>query len=333
MIFKQGDAPFIRREETVSSMMRDMITALLLLMVLPVVYTGFRVVTITLVTVLACVAGEVVFSLIAAREISTSDYSPIVTGMIIAMLMPVNAPLWLPVVAGLFAILVAKGPFGTTGNTPFNPAAAGVAFVTLCWPDKIFGYFDTAQKVSLPLFADCSVKLAKSSAAVLKDGLKPDLFPFQMLWNQMAGPIGTTAALVIAACGLYIFLKRAASWQITVCFLGAAAAYAALFPRIQCSALTSVKYELLSGSLLFCAVFMITEPSTSPRTLSGRCIYGILGGILLMLFRQFGAYEQGACFVILIMNVLSPCIDHAICDLKMRGAKLLEERAARKRTA
>jgi len=318
LILKKKQAPFVKRDESVATMMRDMIVALLFLMILPVVYNGFRVVTMVLVTVIACGVGEMIFSLIYTREINITELSSVVTGMIIAMLMPVNAPMWLPVVAALFAVLVAKAPFGSVGNSPFNPAAAGVAFVTICWPDKIFAYYDSTQQAVLPLFSDCSVNVISSSAAVLKNGIKPNVLPMQMLWEQMPGPIGSTAALVIVACGLYIFLKRTANWRSAVCFLAAAAIYAALFPRILCSPLTSVKYELLSGSLLFCSVFMITEPSTSPRNGIGRCVYGALGGILLMLFRTYGAYEQGVCFTVLIMNALSPCIDHVICYLKAK---------------
>lgn len=332
MILKKGKAPFIKSEESVETMMRDMIVALAFLMILPVVYNGFRVVTLTLVTVVACAVGEIIFSLISRREIIVTEVSSVVTGMVIAMLMPVNAPMWLPVIAALFAVLVAKAPFGSVGNTPFNPAAAGVAFVTICWPDKVFAYYDRTQQATLPLFADCNVNIVPSSAAVLKSGVKPNILPLQMFLEQSPGPIGTTVALTILACGLYIFLKRAANWQATVCFLLVVTLYATLFPRILCSPLTSVKYELLSGSLLFCSVFMITEPSTAPRTVVGRCIYGTMGGVLLMLFRTYGAYEQGACFVVLIMNAFSPCIDHAICNLKAKEASRREKIAKRKRT-
>jgi Na+-translocating ferredoxin:NAD+ oxidoreductase RnfD subunit len=250
--------------------------------------------------------------------------------MIITLLMPVNTPMWLPVAAALFAILVAKSPFGSVGNAPFNPAAAGVAFVTICWPDKVFAYYDSTQNAVLPLFADCNVNVVSSSAAVLKSGIKPITMPLQMFWEQVPGPIGATAAMVILACGLYIFIKRTANWEATVCFLAAAAVFAALFTRIQCSPLTSVKYELLSGSLLFCSVFMITEPSTAPRTGIGRCVYGAAGGVLLMLFRYFGSYEQGACFTILLMNAFAPCIDHMVCHLKAKEV-VRREKAESKR--
>ncbi|HEX3037715.1 MAG TPA: RnfABCDGE type electron transport complex subunit D [Oscillospiraceae bacterium] len=324
-MLKKRQAPFIKREDSVATMMRDMIVALAFLMILPVIYNGFRVITMTLITVIACGVGEIIFGLICTREINVTELSSVVTGMIIAMLMPVNAPMWLPVVAAMFSVIVAKAPFGSVGNSPFNPAAAGVAFVTICWPTRVFGYYDSTQQAALPLFSDCSVNVVSSSASVLKSGIKPNVVPLQMLWEQIPGPIGATAAVVIAACGLYIFLKRTADWKITICFLATTAIYAALFPRILCSPLTSIKYEMLSGTLLFCSVFMITEPSTAPRTGIGRCVYGALAGILLMLFRSYGAYEQGACFAVLLMNAFSPCIDHAICSLKAKEVRRHEK--------
>jgi Na+-translocating ferredoxin:NAD+ oxidoreductase RnfD subunit len=114
---------------------------------------------------------------------------------------------------------------------------------------------------------------------------------------------------VIAACGLFLYLKRTARWEITFFFLAAAVVIAAFFPRIACSPLTSVKYELMSGSVLFCSVFLVTDPVTSPHSVRGRCVYGLLAGVLVMLFRYYGAFEQGATFAVLIANALAPIID------------------------
>src|SRR5699024_7729567 len=101
-------------------------------------------------------------------------------------------------------------------------------------------------------------------------------------------------------------------WRAPVCFTAAAALYAAMFPRLSMGSVISVKYELLAGSLLFCAFYMITDPCTSPRTGEGRCIWGALGGVLLMLLRCYGGFEQGACFAVLLMNALSPLVDRAV---------------------
>lgn len=306
-------------------MMLEVVFTLCVLLILPVVYHGWRPVVMALCTVLACALCEVLFSLIQRTRIEDGDFSTVITGLVITLLMPLNAPLWLPAAAGAFAILVAKRPFGGTGRNPFNPAAAGVAFVTICWPDKVFSYLNPSAAGQLPLFADCAVELVKSPAAMLHQGFKPDIVPLQMLWGNFAGPIGTTAILIIAACGFYLLIRRTIRWETVAAFFVMAALVAALFPRYPCAALTSVKYELMSGSLLFCGVFMVTDPVTSPRTMLGRAIYGAFAGLLVMGFRHFGEYEQGACFALLVANAAVPVIDRGVCAMRTWGGKAHEK--------
>lgn len=301
--------PHVRKHTSVRHMMIDIIVSLLLLMIVPIVQNGFRVVSLALLTALTCILCEVVFSLLCRTPIAITECSPVVTGFLIAMLMPVNVPVWVPIIAGAFAILVAKAPFGGTGRAPFNPAAAGVAFVTVCWPNLVFSYIDKAEAFALPFLRDCDVQAAASPAAILKEGLRPEITGPNLLLGMFPGPVGTTSVLVIVACALYIFIKKTANFDTSLCFAASAMLFAFLFPRIVGTRLDSVLFEMLSGSLVFCAVFMASEPSTSPRTSLGRCIYGALGGIITMLFRYFGAFEQGAVFAILLINTLSPALD------------------------
>ncbi len=317
MTLCESRPPFVHEGPTVRSMLGAVFFALCALLVVPTVRYGPRPLTMACASVLTCLVCEALVGLFRAGSFGVADLSSAVTGMVCALLMPLNAPLWLPCAAGAFAILLAKAPFGFFGRTPFNPAAAGVAFASLCWPDLVFTFFDPAQPHVLPPFGACSFQTGESAAAVLKNGLKPDILPLDMLWGGAAGPLGTGAALVIAAGALMLFLTRSAHWEPTVFFLGAAALLAALFPRIACSPLTSVKYELLSGSLFFCAVFMVSNPVNEPRTAAGRCVYGALAGALLMAFRHFGIYEQGAAFAVLMADAAAPLIDSA--DGRLRG--------------
>lgn len=311
MKLSNASPPFLHTDVTVMSMLGDRIFALCALLVIPTVRYGPRPLVMAGLSVFVCFMCELLTGLMRKEGAPVTEWSFAVTGLVITMLMPANAPLWLPCAACLFAELAAKAPFGGFGRTPFNPAAAGAAFATLCWPKQMFSYVDPAEPQCLPVWGGCSVHTAQSAAAYLKSGLKPDILPFDMLWGDMAGPLGTGAALVIGACALLLFVRRAAHAETTLCFLAAAAVLAALFPRIACSPLTSVKYELLSGSLFFCSVFLM-DPVSSLHTAAGRCIYGAAAGGLLMAFRHFGAYEQGAVFAVLIANALSPLISSAV---------------------
>lgn len=321
MTLKTGLAPHYRKDNSVRHMMVDTVVALALLLVIPTVYNGFRVISMVALSCAACAVGEILFCMFTHREIMITEFSPMVTGTIIAMLMPVTAPLWLPVVAALFASIVAKEPFGGTGNNPFNPAAAGVAFAIICWPDLMFSFRNGSVSAALPMFADCDFTAVVSPAGMLKQGLRPQILSSQMLTGNFTGPMGTTAVIVILACALYIFIKRTAHFTTSLCFLGTAAALAAAFPRIVGTRPESVFFELFSGSLVFAAVFMATDPVTSPKTPLGRCIYGGLGGIAAMLFRYFGAYEEGVVFAILFINALAPAIDRFVWRLKQKEAR------------
>lgn len=311
----------VRSGPSVSVMMRDMLIALAALLVLPVVRTGLRPLVMAAASVLTAAACTVLFRLIRRQNPMPREGSAAVTGMLTALLLPLNAPIWLACAASAFAVLAAKEPFGSFGRNPFNPAAAGIAFVTLCWPEKVFTFYDPAKPYAILPFGPCFYQTVESPASVLRSGLKPSIVPFDLLWGTQPGALGTTAMLVIGACGLFLFVCRAAKPEITLAFLAAAALGAALFPRIACSSLTSVKYELLTGSLLFCAAFLVTDPVTSPRTAAGRCVYGALAGTLVLLFRWFGAYENGECFAVLLANAAVPVIDEAACRIRGLGGR------------
>ena len=279
------------------------------LLAVPTARYGMRPVAMAGLSTAVCLLCEAAANLLSSGSPALSDGSAAVTGLICALMMPLNAPLWLPCAAGAFGILIAKAPFGGFGKNPFNPAAAGMAFASVCWPNLVYTYFDPAKKYSLPVFGDCVYTQGQSAAAVLKDGLKPATFPLELLWGDLPGALGTGTALVIGAGALMLFFTRSAHWEGTAGFLACAALLAALFPRIACSPLVSLKYELLTGSILFASVFLISEPVTSPRSAPGRFVYGAAAGALTMAFRRFGSFEQGACFAVLLANVLSPMID------------------------
>lgn len=308
MELKTGRAPFYRYNDTVRSTMRNMLIVLIALLVMPVVHYGWRPVVTATICVLTCLVSSILYYLTAHKEILIADGAFAVTGMIIALMLPVNVSWYVAIIASAFAMLVAKLPFGGTGNSPFNPAAAGLAFVTISFPSEVFQYFDISSGEKLPPFAGIlEVPLTASPTALLKTGARPTNVLRDMLTGGFVGPVGTTAVLVLVACACFLLLRRMAHWEPMVFFLLGGALYSLLFPRV--SGLDSVLYEVLSGSFLFVAIFLTSEPGTTPRQPIGRAIYGFLGGVITLLYRNFGAYEQGGCFAILIINALSPTID------------------------
>lgn len=316
-------APFYYyQEQTVPSIVWDLLLTLFLCMIMPIINYGPRILIMTLFTGGLCLLAELIGRLLARREIAGADFSPVVTGMLIAMLMPANAPFWLFAAAALFSMFVVRIPFGGTGRTPFHPAAAGISFAAVGWPTIMFSYPAVPLETSLPWFGDCvSTVLGTSPSASLKEGIRPDILPFDMLWGRFSGPMGTTCILVICACACYLFCKKSIDFRAPCCLVATAALYAALFPRIVGSPLTSIKYELMAGSLLFGAVFLLGELSAPLHTWQGKCIYGVLTGLLTMLFREFGRYDQGIYFAILLSDAVVPVLDRMISRRMIKGGR------------
>lgn len=320
---------WLRKERTVPRIMVDAVAALAALSLLPLVYYGPRVAVLLLSGVLGASAAEGARFFLFRRRAVRFNGSAVVTGMITALLLPANAPVWLPAAGALFGVAVGKLPVRRGGCNILNPAAVGIAFLTACWPERVFGY---CLPQRLPLLQDCQVTLVLSPGAFLKEGMKPEILPYELLWGQYPGPMGTVFAVVIAACALFLILRGNIRWYVPAVFLGTAAVAAALFPRFVLSPLASVKYELLSGSLFFCAVFMMTDPVTSPRTRAGMLCFAALGGASVMLLRWFGPYEEGVCFAVLFGNLLTPLLDGAVCVLREKRFRKKRSKKAEKET-
>ena len=146
-----------------------------------------------------------------------------------------------------------------------------------------------------------------------------------MFLGNFPGPMGATNILVICACFLFLIFRRTIRWEIPITFIASCTIFAFCFPRIMCTNLQSVYYELSCGTLLFAGVFMLTDPVTSPTTRFGRLAFGFLAGIVTMLFRYFGGYEEGVCFAILVMNALSPILDRYLPLLYRRKGGVAHE--------
>ena len=300
-------APHIRHSDNNKTVMGDVLLTLLPLYVMAFCFYGWRPAALMAVSVVTCTVADALCVLIRRKEFNYRDFSPLVTGLIIPLLMPVSSAYTMVIVAGLFAIVVVKQPFGGLGCNLFNPAAGGIAFAIACWPDKIFSYplpFET-----VPVFGENSYAVASSTAYALKVGGVPTTDLSDMLLGIVQGPMGATNILVILACLLYLAYRKTVRLAQPVCFLAAAAVMAYLFPRTPVEPLYSVAFELMSGSLLVGAVFLLCDPVTSPKRIPAKALYGAVAGVVAMLFRRFGGFEQTIAFAILFMNMLAPAFD------------------------
>ena len=307
MILTPKKAPHIRSDTSNKTVMGDAMVTLAALYFMAACYYGQRAIRLGLLSVAVCWAADLACVALRRRRASLRDLSPVVTGMIIPLLMPAGIPYHVVVVADLFAILIVKQPFGGLGNNLFNPAAGGIAFAICCWSSEMFTY--PQPNPSLDIFGELSTGVASSSSHTLYLGGVPMEDYTSVLLGQQAGPMGTTCVLVICACLLYLIFRGTVKAQQVLPFLFTVAALNFLFPRIAADRAASAFYEVLATPVLFCAAFLFTDPATSPIRNLGKALYGVVGGIVTVLFSRFGGYEQTMVFAILLMNAFTPVAD------------------------
>lgn len=302
--------PHIRSEERSSMLVLDTAIALIPPFFMAFFYYGVRSFVLGTLTIATALIANWVSGLLNGRGIEWWDASPVVTGMLIALMMPASIPFYIPMLAAGFAILVVKFPYGGTGNNLFNPAAAGLAFISICFGDQLANY--PVPLEHLPMAVDETVKLTQGAASMLKMGAIPSISTEQLALGNFAGPMGTTNILVIAACLIYLLIRRNVKWYVPLTYLATVSLFASQIHHENVTAIESIVLELVAGSLMFVAVYMLTEPVTLPKRPMAKILYAVTAGILTMLFRYYGAVLYSAAFALLMTNAFTPLFDRIV---------------------
>lgn len=306
-------APYIRTEARTGRMMMDMLLAASVLGIFSAVTYGYRPLYILFISCITALICETVCCLIGRRPLRMAlDGSAAVTGLTVGLLMSPMVDLWVPMVGTAFAIVVAKAPFGGTGRNVFNPAAAGVALLTYCFPTQMFTYPAIESGSKLPMVASIdpnSLFTEVSLAKRLQEHAIPSIDYMDILLGNFTGPIGATAFLILLTLACYLMVRRTASPWVVIPYFVTCALLAWLFPLSRMNPANSFLLQLGSGYILFAGVFLINDPVTTPRFWLGRLIYGTLTACMVMLLQRVGRFEAGTCFAILLMNAFAPIID------------------------
>lgn len=263
-------------------------------------------------------------SLLRRRVYQAGDFSNESFALVIALLMPVTVDIYVLIAAVLAGVLIGKEIFGGYGSYPFNPAAVGYVVAAVSWPEQVFRY--PQPYTSIPLWDASMVPVSRTIEDTLRSGGMLNIRSLVLSLGEYAAPMGTGAALVILACGLFLWTQKDAHMSASVSFLLTCALIAFFFPRqagladsavlanilprLQC-----VRDELLTGAILFSAVFLLNEPYTCVHHRMGRILYGVLVGVVSMGFRYYGVYETGVCFALLAVNSVSAWIDRTEAKL------------------
>ncbi|MBQ6263534.1 MAG: RnfABCDGE type electron transport complex subunit D [Clostridia bacterium] len=323
-------SPHLKSTETTRSVMIEVMIALTPALIWGIYVFGLRALTITVISVGCCIGFEALTQLILKRRITVSDMSAALTGMLIAMNMPVSVPLWIPVVASAFAIIVVKQLFGGIGKNIVNPAMAARVFVMICWAGQMTK--NTAPGARFPLFGSVQggvdAVTAATPLASLKQGVLPRTGLLDLLSGNIGGCIGEVSSALLILGGIYLLIRKIISWRIPVAFIGTVAVLTFIFPQAG-ERLDFMLYEILSGGLMLGAIYMATDYATSPISPTGRIVFGVGCGAITVLIRYFGGYPEGVSFAILIMNLLVWYIDNAFMPRRF-GSELAKKREREK---
>ena len=281
-------SPHIHSGKSTSGIMRDVIISLLPATVAGTLIFGWRALLVVAVCVLSSVGFEALFNFIIKKEQTIEDLSAAVTGLLLALNLPANIPLWQCVIGSLFAIVVVKCLFGGIGQNLVNPAITARVFMLVAF-----------SSIALPAFPVDSVAGATPLAAETMPSLL-DLFV-----GKYGGAIGETCTAALLLGGIYLIVRRVISWHIPVTFIGMVFVFSFLMEGFNVVEALSL---IMSGGLFIGAFFMATDYVTSPSTSWGKVIFGLGAGLLTCLIRYFGIYPEGVSFAILFMNIITPYI-------------------------
>lgn len=291
-------SPHLYAKDTTQTIMRDVLIALCPAVVASILFFGMRALLVEIVCVAVAVLCEWAFEKITKRPDTITDLSAAVTGLLLALNLPVGIPLWQAAFGAFVAIIMVKQLFGGIGQNFANPAITARVIM-------LVAFSGTMTTWVAPAFAD-----AVSSATPLSilpgiaDGTASvsDLPTLgQMFLGARGGSLGETSCLALLIGGIYLIVRKVITWHTPVAFIGTVLVLTALLGR-------EPLYQVMAGGLFIGAFFMATDYTTSPPTPKGKVIFGIGCGIITVLIRVWGNYPEGVSFSILLMNIMNPFI-------------------------
>ena len=289
-----SSSPHVRSRVSTKNIMYDVAIAMLPATIWGVMQFGIYSLVVVAATVLACVLSEYAFETLMGKPITISDGSALVTGMILGLNMPPSIPLWIPILGGVFAIIVVKQLYGGLGQNWMNPALAARCFLLISFAGYMTKFTDpVAHAVA-----------SATPLTVIRSGREYDLAA--MFIGKIPGTIGEVSAIALLIGAAYLLYRKVISIRIPGTYILTFAIFAFLFGRHD---LGYVLAEICGGGLIFGAFFMATDYVTSPITPKGQIVFGVCLGILTGLFRLFGGSAEGVSYAIIFCNMLVPLIE------------------------
>ncbi len=309
-------SPHIHSDRTSKKLMYDVVIALIPAFLVSIYVFGIGAIIVTAVAVISCLIFEyLIQKYLLKAEVTISDGSALLTGILLAFNLPSNLPIWMIIVGSLVAIAVAKMSFGGLGFNIFNPALVGRVFLLISFP---------VQMTMWPTAIENQAKIADAVTGatplgIIKEGLQfgetmTDLSSkipsnLDMFIGLTGGSLGEISIIALLIGGLFLIYRKVISWHIPVTMLFTMAVFTGIFWMIDPEQYANPLFHLLSGGAILGAFFMATDLVTSPMTRKGMVIFAIGIGLITVVIRLFGAYPEGVSFAIIIMNAFVPLIN------------------------
>ena len=305
---KVSSNPHVRAKVTTSHIMLAVVVALLPTSFYGIINFGFKAALLILVTVASTVLTEYVYEVAMKKKVTIGDFSAVVTGLLLALNLPVSAPWWIGVIGGVFAILVVKMLFGGLGQNFMNPALAARCFLLISFTGIMTNF-------------ECDAYTGATPLALLKNGESVNVY--NMVLGKCNGTIGETSMVMILIGAIVLLLLGVIDLRVPGTYIVSFVIFVGLFSGKGFDT-NYIAAQLAGGGLMLGAFFMATDYVTRPITVKGQYLYGILLGFLTFIFRVFGPGAEGVSYAIIIGNLLVPLIEKVTRPRafgKKRGAK------------
>ncbi len=311
-------SPFLHDQDTTPWIMFQVVFALVPVIATAFFFFGLSAVLLCTTSVVACFLAESLFTSERPRHRTWRDGSALITGLLLALTLPPGFPLWMAFIGGFVSIVIGKIIWGGLGQNVFNPALVGRAFLQAAFPTAITTWsapdgrywLARGSNLALPFFHGESLDAVTSATPLARMKFQHEPTEIlNLLLGNTGGSLGETGGLVIILVGVYLAARKIFNWHIPVSILAATVVLSGIFFGINPELYPSPLHMIFSGGLLLGAVFMATDPVTSPFTPKGCWIFGAGVGFLVVLIRIFGGLPEGVMYAILLMNAVTPLIN------------------------
>ena len=297
--FILSTSPHIFTRTETPKIMKDVIIGLLPAALASIYFFRLRAIILLTTCIISCVVSEYIFEKLMKKKITVGDYSAVVTGMLLAFILPPAAPFWICIIGSLVAIILTKQIFGGLGSNIFNPALLGRAMLMAAFPTFLTTW---SKPLTLDVITGATPLGLSKFEHVLTDY-------WGLIIGSVPGSLGETSALALILGAIYLFYRKVIDYRIPLAYILTVAIIGFVTNSANPSAYPPLGFHIFAGGLLLGAFFMATDPVTSPVTKKGRWVFGIGCGVITMVIRLWGGLPEGVMYSILLMNAFTPLLN------------------------